>query len=101
MKTQKMKKDDLDEKILSLKKEILNLGPMRPGSLSVQYRNRAEKIGPFYQLSYTLQRKSHSESVRIEDLSRIEQETENFRTFKRLCDELILLSLERSKGLRK
>ena len=47
---------------------IAQLGPMRPGSLSRQYRDPAHQTGPFWQLSYTHNMRSRSRYVRPEDL---------------------------------
>ena len=82
-----------EETILSIKKQIVALGPMRPGRLSVQYHKPKEKAQAFYQISYTLQKKSRSDYVREADLERVKEELENYQTFKRLCEELILASL--------
>jgi len=43
----------LEKEILKIKHELLQLAPMRPGSLSLQYKLPAEKKAPYYQLSYT------------------------------------------------
>jgi len=86
-----------EETILSIKKQIVALGPMRPGRLSVQYHKPKEKAQAFYQISYTLQKKSRSDYVREADLERVKEELENYQTFKRLCEELILASLALAK----
>jgi hypothetical protein len=36
-----------------VKKKLVELGPMRPGKLSQQYRKPAEKEIPFWQMNYT------------------------------------------------
>ena len=42
-----------EEQIERIKRELLRLGRMRPGSISRQYRLPKEKKRPFYQISYT------------------------------------------------
>ena len=76
---------------------MAKLGAMRPGTLTVQYRNPAEKKTPFHQLSYTHKGKSRSEYVRPESLAAVRREVETYRKFKTLVEELTELSLEASR----
>lgn len=87
----------IEEKIIRVKKQLEQLGPIRPGSVSRQYRDPADKKRPFYQISYTHKMKSRSEYVRPENLAAIKSETANFRKFKRLVDRWVDLSLELSQ----
>ena len=87
----------LEEQIESLKQQLLALGPMRPGSLSKQYRQPKTKRRPFYQLSYTHRMRSRSEYVRPEDLAVLRRETAAFRRFKTLVRRWIELSLKASQ----
>ena len=43
----------VENKIAVLKQRLVRLGAMRPGTLSVQYRNPAQQRTPFNQISYT------------------------------------------------
>lgn len=70
---------------------------MRPGTLSVQYRNPAEKKTPFNQLSYTHKGKSRSEYVHPENLAAVTKEVETYRKFRLLIEEITDLSLETSR----
>ena len=87
----------IEEKIVRVKSQLDKLGPMRPGSVSRQYRDPGEKKRPFYQISYTHKMRSRSEYVRPENLSAIKKETANFRRFRQLVDRWIDLSLELSQ----
>jgi len=89
--------EKIEEKIVRVKAQLDKLGPMRPGSVSRQYRDPKEKMRPFYQISYTHKMKSRSEYVRPENLEAIKQETVNFRQFKRLVDRWVDLALELSQ----
>jgi hypothetical protein len=51
------------------------------------------KHGPYYQLSYTWQRKSHSEFVRLENLAAFRQQLTNYQRLRTLVDEWIALGL--------
>lgn len=98
-----MKKDtpNAEEKVRAIKEQIVALGPMRPGKLSVQYHKPKEKAQAFYQISYTIQKRSRSDYVREADLERVKAELENYQTFKRLCEELVVASLALAKSRRR
>jgi len=83
--------------IEGIKQELLALGPMRPGSITRQYRLPRERQRPFYQLSYTHRMRSRSEYVRPENLAALQKETANFKRFKKLIDRWVGLALEASQ----
>ena len=83
--------------IRSLVARLVKVGPMRPGTLTVQYRHPAERRSPFYQLSYTHKGRSRSEYVRPESLPAIRGELAAYKTFRRLISAIIDLSLEASQ----
>jgi len=87
----------LNKQIQTIKNQLQNLGPMRPGALSCQYRVPKQKIGPFWQLSYTYQMKSHTEYVRPSFIPQIQKEIVNFKRFKQLTQKWIDLALKLSK----
>ena len=86
-----------EEQIARVKQELLALGPMRPGSISRQYRLPKEKERPFYQISYTHRMRGRSEYVRPENLKTLTRETTTFKRFKKLLDRWIDLSLQASQ----
>jgi hypothetical protein len=86
-----------ERKIRALLAGMAKLGAMRPGTLTVQYRNPAEKKTPFHQLSYTHGGRGRSEYVRPESLAAVRGEVETYRKFRRLVDEITGLSLEASR----
>lgn len=45
----------IEARISRIKQALDQLGPMRPGSISRQFRNPQERKTPFYQISYTHQ----------------------------------------------
>jgi len=86
-----------EEQIERIKQDLLALGPMRPGSITRQYRLPKEKKRPFYQISYTHQMRSRSEYVRPENLKTLRQETAAFHRFRKLIDRWVALALKASK----
>jgi len=76
------------------KAELAQLGPMRPGSLSQQYRDPATKAGAFWQLSYTHNMRSRSRHVRTDELTLIRPLVANFKRFRLLVDRCVDLSVK-------
>ena len=87
MTTDKLKQ--LENEIRTIKKELSELGPMRPGNLSLQYKVPAEKKGPYYQLSYTHKMKSRTQYVRPQRLDEIRGQIEVYKRFKKLIEDVI------------
>jgi len=93
--------EEIIKRISFLKKEIVRLGDMRPGHLSIQYRKsgtRTVKEIGYTQLSYTFGGRSRTQYVRDADLTRIKREIAEHHRFKELCDELVALSIELSNS---
>jgi hypothetical protein len=86
-----------EKRIRALLANLAALGALRPGTLTVQYRNPAEKKTPFHQLSYTHKGRSRSEYVRPESLPAIRREIETYRKFRLLMEQVTDLSLEASR----
>ncbi len=86
-----------EEQIERIKTELLALGPMRPGSITRQYRRPKEKARPFYQISYTHRMRSRSEYVRPDNLTTLRKETATFRRFRTLIDQWVGLALTASQ----
>ena len=86
-----------EKKVRTLCAQIAKLGAMRPGTLTVQYRNPKEKKTPFHQLSYTHRGKSRSEYVRAESLAAIRSEVDAYKKFRLLIEDITELSLEASR----
>ena len=87
----------LDQQIEQIKRELQNVGPMRPGSLTKQYRLPQQQVGPFYQLSYTHQMKGHTRYVRPQFVSEIGQEIAQYKKFKNLTSRWVTLAIARSQ----
>ena len=95
MSTSEMKK--LETRIDEIKHALFDLEPMRPGSITCQYRDPKERKTPFWQLSYTHKMRGRTEYVRPENLEALRREVENFRIFNKLMDEWVALSLRLSQ----
>ena len=87
----------IEKRIQLLKCRLVELSAMRPGTLSVQYRDPKEGKRPFNQISYTHKGKSRSEYVRAGNLVAIRKEITAYKTFKSIMNEIIDLSIEASR----
>jgi hypothetical protein len=87
----------IERRIERIKEALRHIGPMRPGSLTRQYKNRKTQTGAYWQISYTRQMKSRTEYVRGEWVKEIRRQIATHRRFKRLIDQWIDLDIERSK----
>ena len=87
----------MENQIACVKQQLLALGPMRPGSISRQYRLPKQKQRPFYQISYTHRMRGRSEYVRPENLQTLIRETTTYKRFKALIDRWIDLALKASQ----
>ncbi len=87
----------IEQRIERIKAALSHVGPMRPGSLTRQYKDRQNETGGYWQISYTRQMKSRTEYVREEWVPEIRRQIANHKRFKRLIDQWIDLDIERSK----
>ncbi len=90
--------NQLEKRIEKLLEKLATIGPMRPGSISKQYRDRENQRGVYYQLSYTHKMRSRTEHVWPEHVKELRTEIAEHKKFKQLTGELIDLSIELSKG---
>ena len=91
----------IEKSIGNIKQQLGTIEQMRPGSLSRQYRIPKDKIGGFYQLSYTHKMKSRTEYVRPEFVEQINEQISEYKRFRDLVDQWVELSIEHSKMQRK
>lgn len=87
----------IKQRIKQIKQKLLNIDEMRPGSLTIQYKQPKEKKGGFYQISYTHKMKSRTEYVRPQFVKDLELQISNFKKFKELIREWTDLALEYSQ----
>jgi hypothetical protein len=87
----------IEGKIAGIKKKLMEIGEMRPGSLTYQYQKPGEKKGGFYQISYTYKMRSRTEYVRAEMVKDLRAQIAMFKNFKRLMQLWIDLAIEHSR----
>jgi hypothetical protein len=99
----------IDKRIQKIKKELMELGELRPGSLSQQYNvcgkatcrckdpENPRRHGPYYQVSYGRKGKSSSTFVRPEDVAAVRKQLANYKKLMQLVNLWIDLGLEQSQ----
>src|ERR1035437_4599537 len=87
----------IEQRIDRIKRALLEIGPMRPGSLTRQYKDPQHQAGAYWQISYTRRMKSRTEYVRREWVKEMRRQTATHKRFKRLVDQWIDLSIEHSR----
>jgi hypothetical protein len=86
----------IEKKINDVKKKLMSIEDMRPGSITQQYRKsrKSESYGTYWSLSYTFNKKGHTEYIRNELASEVKIQINNYKKFKKLTDEWIELSIQ-------
>ena len=87
----------IEKRIEKIKEALSKIGPMRPGSLTCQYKDPREKSGAYWQISYTRSMRSRSDYVRSEGVEEVQKEIASYKRFKTLMEEWIDLGIEASK----
>src|SRR5271155_3795911 len=87
----------IEQRIDRIKRTLLEIGPMRPGSLTRQYKDPQNHTGAYWQISYTRRMKSRTQYVRQECVKELRRRIATHKRFKRLVDQWIDLSIEHSR----
>jgi len=87
----------IEKQIQKTKEDLLQIGEMRPGTLTKQYRNPKDKKGPFYQISYTYKMKGKSEYVRPQHVVALRLQIDSYKKFKTLVEKWVDLAPEHSR----
>jgi len=91
MKTQEVKK--IEKEIDRIKQALMEIGEMRPGSLTLQYKKPLEKKGGYWQISYTHKMKSRTEYVRSNMVRQTRRQIAVYKRFKRLIERWVELAI--------
>ena len=87
----------IEDEIQTIKSQLQAIGDMRPGSLTKQYRNRKERTGAFYQISYTHNMKSKTEYVRPAFVKDVRRQIQNYKKLKKLVARWVALGILHSQ----
>jgi len=99
----------IEKRIEKIKRELLEIGEMRPGRLSKQYNvcgnptckckdpKAPQKHGPYNQLSYVRRGKSTSRFIRDAYLKEVQKQVDQYQQWKELTDEWLKLAIEHAE----
>jgi hypothetical protein len=87
----------IEKKIASIKKALRAIGPMRPGSLTEQFKDRENEAGVFWQISYTRRMQSRTDYIRREWVKTTQKQIKEYKKFKRLIETWVALAIEHAK----
>lgn len=82
------------KQLAETKTALLQLGPMRPGNLSQQFKRPGQKNGPYWQLSYTFRQRRYGRYIRPDETAELTEMIANFKRFKTLVERCIELSIQ-------
>ena len=86
-----------EKKIAKIKKALGEIGPMRPGALTEQFKDRKKKEGAFWQISYTRHMHSRTDYIRREWVKTTQKQIKEYQQFKRLIETWVVLAIEHAK----
>jgi hypothetical protein len=101
-----MNPKQIQYQIEAIKKQLAELGPMHPGSLSEQFNvcgnpgcrckdsNDPQRHGPYYQLSYTWRGKSFTRFVRQAVLAKTRKKVANYKRMQKLVKKWVDFEME-------
>jgi hypothetical protein len=87
----------IDAAIDTIKTQLTQLGPMRPGVLTRQYQKPKEKKAPYWQLSFTHRQRSYTVYIRESIRPQILLEIHNYQTYQQLTQQWTDLAVERAQ----
>ena len=100
----------LQRTIARIKRQITELGALRPGTLYSRYsvcgkpgcrcarKRKPQKHGPYHYLSYIFEGKSHTEFIPAEQLQQVRKEVSNYNRLIKLVKQLVASSMQLARG---
>lgn len=86
----------IEKEIEGIKARIAEIGVVRPGSLTQQFRDPRRRRGAYYQISYTHRMQSKTRYVRSDSLAEVRRQIRDYRKLKQLVERWIALGIEYS-----
>ena len=87
----------IDQEIERIKAQIGQIGVVRPGSLTRQYKDPKKQTGAYYQVSYTHRMKSRTAYVRATFVMDVRQQIRDYNKLKQLIERWVALGIEHSQ----
>ncbi len=86
----------IGKEIEAIKAQIAEIGIVRPGSLTQQYKDPKNKKGAYYQVSYTHRMQSKTAYVRSGSVAEVRRQIRDYNKLKKLVERWVALGLEYS-----
>lgn len=87
----------IEQEIERIKAQLGQIGVVRPGSLTRQYKDPNRQAGAYYQVSYTHRMKSRTAYVRATFVKEVRQQIRDYNKLKRLIERWVALGIEHSQ----
>lgn len=99
-----------EEEITQIQKKLSALGPIHPGNISLQYQvcgkkgckcqhpTKPQRHGPYCKLSYVHRGKKVCRFVRSDCVGQIKTRLQAYKTFRKLTDRWIEISIKRAQA---
>jgi len=84
----------IQRRIDAIKVKLEEIDEMRPGSLTLQYKDPKSQRGAYYQLSYTREMKSRTEYIPRERVREVRRQIASYKRFKALTAQWTDLGIE-------
>jgi hypothetical protein len=97
MKMSAKRLEKIGKEIEMIKAELREIGVVRPGSLTRQYKNPKEQTGAYYQVSYTHRMKSKTTYVRASFVKEVRKQIRDYNKLKKLIERWVALGIEYSQ----
>lgn len=89
--------EHIGREIERIKTQLGQLGVVRPGSLTRQYKDPQRQTGAYYQVSYTHRMKSRTAYVRAIFVKEVGQQIRDYNKLKQLIERWVALGIEHSQ----
>jgi hypothetical protein len=99
----------IEKQIEAIKHQLMALGPIHPGSISSQFhacgnptcrchdKTSPQKHGPYNKLTFVCRGKSVCRFVRNECVDQLKVRLQDYKTFRTLTEQWVLLSIQRAQ----
>jgi len=87
----------IEKEIAAIKTRIAQIGVVRTGSLTRQYKDPRNKTGAYHQISYTHRMQSKTEYVRSDSLAQVRRQIRDYNKLKKLIERWVELGIEYSR----
>ena len=97
MKMSAKRLEKIEKEIETIKAQLREIGVVRPGSLTRQYKDPKQQTGAYCQVSYTHRMKSKTTYVRANFVKEVRLQIRDYNKLKKLIERWVALGIEYSQ----